>query len=132
VSLRLIAVVAELALSALVAGWGIASALQPDLWRRRPAQWWVGWTSEAVGRWDGVGVALAGAGTALSGVAALLATPTPTLPPAARGVQLTGLGLLVVAAALLVVVHPSTSPPATSDHAPSRRAAPAVTVGSGG
>lgn len=109
-SLRLIAVVAELALSALVVGWGIASAARPELWHRRPVRWWVGWTSGPVGRGDGVGVALAGAGTAVSGVAALLATPTPTLPPTARVVQLTGLGLLVAAAALLAVVHPSHDP----------------------
>ncbi|NMO88359.1 hypothetical protein [Actinomycetospora sp. TBRC 11914] len=106
-SVRMLAVVAELVLAAAVTGWGITTAVRPDLWTRRPVRWWTGWGSEPIGPWEGVGVALAGAGMALSGAAAALATPAMPLP--VRVVQLTGLAVLVLGGALLAVVHPTTS-----------------------
>jgi hypothetical protein len=107
VSVRLLAIVAELVLSGVIICWGAAAARYPALWRLRGARWWVGWTRGPVSRAEGVGVALAGAGTALVGVAAAMISSTAPVTPHERALKLAGLGLLVLAVILLGLVHPT-------------------------
>jgi hypothetical protein len=115
VSVRLLAIVAELVLSGVVICWGVATVRYPALWRLRSARWWVGWTPEPVGRAEGVGVALAGVGTALVGVAAAMISSTAPVTPHERGLKLIGLGLLVLAVILLALVHPTVTEEADED-----------------
>ncbi|GLZ55964.1 hypothetical protein [Actinomycetospora sp. NBRC 106378] len=105
--LRSLAVLAALVLGALVGGWGIAASVRPELWRRRAVRWCVGWTLEPVGRTFGVAVATFGVGIVVSGIAGALLPPGEAIPPLARLIELTGLGILVLSGGALMATHPA-------------------------
>lgn len=106
-SLRLLAVVAELVVGVVLLGWGVITTASPRWWGRRGVRWWVGWTREPVPRGDGVGVALVGAGIVVSAVAVALTAPAAAIPASTRVVQLVGLGVVVLGGVLLAATHPA-------------------------
>jgi hypothetical protein len=114
VSLRLLAVIAEISVGTVVVAWGIASACRPSSWTLPGARWWVGWTSAPVARTHGVAVAVVGVGLLVCAVATALTAPAAPIPALARDVQLVGLAVVVLGGVALAATHPGPENPATA------------------
>jgi hypothetical protein len=118
VSLRLLAVIAEISLGTVVVAWGIAAAYRPSCWTCWGARWWVGWTGAPVSRTHGAALALVGLGLLGSAVATALTAPAMPIPVLARDLQLIGLGVVLVGGVLLAATHPAPEDPTPGDAAP--------------
>lgn len=110
-SLRLLAVIAEISLGTVVVVWGLAAARRPSCWTWGGARWWVGWTGSPVARTHGVAVAVVGAGLLVCAVATALTAPAAPIPELARDLQLTGLAVVLLGGALLAATHPTPGNP---------------------